>query len=236
MRIGLHTGEADLGDDGYVGYAVHQASRIGDIGHGGQILLSRTSAALVEHELPAEVRLRSLGEARLPGIDRPEPVFQAVADGLEDRFPPLGARLRSSAPQAPEGPPLLERETELAAVQAHAEAAAGGAGRLVTIEGGAGIGKTRLVAEARAAAARAGLTVLTARGGELEQDFAFGVVRQLFEPLLASATPSIREELLDGPAERAATLFETGELDEDDGDPTGVSFAMLHGQIGRAHV
>src|SRR5580765_1649354 len=79
VRIGLHTGEADLGDDGYVGYAVHQASRIGDIGHGGQILLSRTSAALVEHELPAEVHLRSLGEARLPGIDRPEPVFQAVA-------------------------------------------------------------------------------------------------------------------------------------------------------------
>ena len=75
-------------------------------------------------------------------------------------------------------------------MQAYAAAAAGGAGRLVTIEGGAGIGKTRLVAEARAAAARAGLTVLTARGGELEQEFAFGVVRQLFEPLLSSATPS----------------------------------------------
>jgi len=229
VRIGLHTGEADLGDEGYVGYAVHQASRIGDVGHGGQILLSRTSAALVEHELPAEVRLRDLGTARLPGIDRPEAIFQAVAEGLEAEFPPLGARRPSSAPPAPTGPPLLERESELAAVQGHADAAAGGAGRLVAIEGGAGIGKTRLVAEARAAAERAGLTVLTARGGELEHEFAFGIVRQLFEPLLATARPSQREELLDGPAERAARLFETGELHEDDRDPTGVSFAMLHG-------
>src|SRR5205085_9813522 len=83
--------------------------------------------------------------------------------------------------------------------------------------------------EARAAAAAAGLTVLTARGGELEHEFAFGVVRQLFEPLLATESPAARAELLEGPAASAATLFETGELLDQDADPTGVSFAMLHG-------
>ena len=54
VRMGLHTGEATLGEDGYVGFAVHQAARIGDAGHGGQILLSSTTAGLVEHDLPRD--------------------------------------------------------------------------------------------------------------------------------------------------------------------------------------
>ena len=228
VGIGLHTGEASLGEDGYVGYAVHQASRIADLAHGGQILLSATTAALVEHELGPDVRLRDLGPTRLPGLDRPEAIVQLVAEGLPDEFPPLGAR-RPSIAAAPGGPHLLERESELAAVHAHVAAAAGGAGRLVAIEGRAGIGKTRLVAEARTAATQNGLTVLTARGGELEHDFAYGIVRQLFEPLLAAATPQEREELLEGPAAQAARLFEVGELIRDAEDETGVSFAMLHG-------
>jgi class 3 adenylate cyclase len=185
VRIGLHTGEATVSDDTYIGFAVHQASRIGDLGHGGQILASRTTAALVEHELQAGTALRALGDTRLPGIDRPEAIFQIVADGLLDAFPPLGARRPSTAPPRPEGPPLLEREGELAAIQAYIEAAAAGAGRLIAIEGRAGIGKTRLVAEARASAGREDLVVLTARGAELEHEFAYGIVRQLFEPLLA---------------------------------------------------
>src|SRR5437764_4413729 len=89
VRMGLHTGEASVNGEGYVGFAVHQAARIGDLGHGGQILLSRTTAALVEHELPPELELRSLGEARLPGLDRSEELFQLVSEGLPDRFPPL---------------------------------------------------------------------------------------------------------------------------------------------------
>ena len=73
-------------------------------------------------------------------------------------------------------------------IQALLQAARGGAGRLLAIEGRAGMGKTRLLGEARKAADSADLEMLTARGGELEQDFAFGVVRQLFEPLLARAS------------------------------------------------
>src|SRR6266550_3081043 len=218
VRMGLHTGEASVSADGYVGFAVHQAARIGDLGHGGQILVSRTTAALVEHELPPELELRSLGEARLPGLDRSEELFQLVSEGLPDRFPPLGARRPSVPAPQPDGPPLLERQAELAAIHAYVDAAAG-----------AGMGKTRLLAEARAAATQANLTVLTARGGELESEFAYGVVRQLFEQLLASATSQEREELLDGPAARAAALFEVGELEGDGDDPSGVSFAVLHG-------
>src|SRR5437773_1570483 len=86
----------------------------------------------------------------------------------------------------PPQPALLEREAEIAAIHGLAAAARGGTGRLLVIEGRSGIGKTRLVAEVRGAAQAAGLEVLAARAGELEQEFAFGVVRQLFEPLLVA--------------------------------------------------
>ena len=228
VRIGLHTGEASVSGDGYVGFAVHQAARLGDLGHGGQILLSRTTAALVEHELPQTIRIRDLGETRLPGLDRPEAVFQVVADGLPDRFPPVGLRRTGSPPPLPEGPRLLEREAEVAALHAYVDAAAAGAGRLVAIEGRAGIGKSRLAAEATAVAAQAGLSILRARAGELEHDFAYGVVRQLFEPALAAATSEEREELLGGPAALAAGLFETVEPTTED-DDADVSFGVLHG-------
>src|SRR6266699_5077045 len=93
------------------------------------------------------------------------------------------------------GPPLmLEREAELAAVEAMLGAAQSGDGRLVVVEGSAGIGKTRLLAEARALAAAAEFEVLTSRGGELEGEFAFGIVRQLFEAPLAAATTELRAE------------------------------------------
>src|SRR4051795_3552488 len=228
VRIGLHTGEASVSADGYVGFAVHQAARIGDLGHGGQILVSRTTAALVEHDLAADIRLRDLGEARVPGLDRPEQIFQLVCEGLPDRFPPLGARRPSSAPTRPEGPTLLEREGELAALHAYIDSAASGAGRLIAIEGRAGIGKTRLLAEARTIATQAGLTVLSARGGEMEQEFAYGIVRQLFEPIIAAATSDERAELLSGAAALAGALFENVAIGVDD-DETDVSFAMLHG-------
>ena len=228
VRIGLHTGEASLSSDGYVGFAVHQAARIGDIGHGGQILLSRTTAALVEPELPGGTELRALGETRLPGLDRTELIFQVVAEGLPDRFPPLGARRQAPVPQVA-GFTLLEREAELAAIQAYVDGAASGNGRLIAIEGRAGMGKTRLLGEARAIATQAGATVLAARGGELEQEFAYGIVRQLFEPVLAAAGAEDREELLGGAAALAAPLFDDVQLAALDEDQTDVSFAMLHG-------
>jgi tetratricopeptide (TPR) repeat protein len=120
---------------------------------------------------------------------------------------------------------LLEREAQVAALQALADAARGGDGRFAVIEGSAGIGKTRLLAEARAIAGSAGMRVLAARGGEFEGEFAYGIVRQLFEPLLASASPDLRAELLSGPAALVEPLFGASRL----AASPEASFATLHG-------
>src|SRR4051812_31972467 len=121
--------------------------------------------------------------------------------------------------------PLLEREAELAVLEAMLGAAQSGDGRLVVVEGSAGIGKSRLLSEARALAA-AEFEVLTARGGELEGEFAFGIVRQLFEAPLAVAAPDARAELLGGAAELSASLFGSA---PDAGEGAESSFAKLHG-------
>jgi len=124
---------------------------------------------------------------------------------------------------------LLERDTEVATLAAMVAAARDGDGRLVAIEGSAGIGKTRLLTEVRAAAGEAGLHVLAARGGELEREFAFGVVRQLFEPLLAMSSQEERAELLAGAAALAAPLFDQSQLRLGNGASGDASFATLHG-------
>ena len=124
---------------------------------------------------------------------------------------------------------LLEREAQVAALQVLAGAAQRGGGRLVVIEGSAGIGKSRLLAEARAVATSAGMRVLAARGGELEGEFAYGIVRQLFEPLLASVSPDLRAELMSGPAALIGTLFGASRLDGPQDAPAEGSFAILHG-------
>ena len=127
----------------------------------------------------------------------------------------------------PSQPALLEREAEIAAIHGLVAAARGGAGRLLVIEGRSGMGKTRLVGEVRGAARAGGLEVLAARAGELEQEFAFGVVRQLFEPLLARASAAERAELTAGAAGLALHLFQEPQAaGPAAADP---SFAMLHG-------
>ena len=93
---------------------------------------------------------------------------------------------------------MLEREAELAALEAMLGAARLGDGRLVVVEGSAGIGKTRLLAEARALAQAAEFEVLSARGGELEGEFAFGIVRQLFEAPLAGSDPGVARRVACG--------------------------------------
>ena len=86
VRIGLHTGEPQVGEDRYVGMGVNKAARIGAAGHGGQVLLSRTTRDLVEDELPPGVTIRDLGDRRLKDIERPEHLFQLVIEGLQSDF------------------------------------------------------------------------------------------------------------------------------------------------------
>jgi YVTN family beta-propeller protein len=86
IRIGLHTGEPQVGEQRYVGMGVNKAARIGAAGHGGQVLLSRTTLELVEDELPTGVTIRDLGERRLKDIERPERISQLVVEGLPSNF------------------------------------------------------------------------------------------------------------------------------------------------------
>jgi class 3 adenylate cyclase len=89
VRMGLHTGEPYVADNHYTGVAVHRAARICTIAHGGQVLLSRATAGIVDDHEISGVALRDLGDHQLKDIDRPERVFQLVADGLPSDFPPL---------------------------------------------------------------------------------------------------------------------------------------------------
>jgi DNA-binding CsgD family transcriptional regulator len=106
-----------------------------------------------------------------------------------------------------EGRLLLERDAELAELDAAIGRTGDAAGSVVLVDGPAGIGKTRLLDEACDRARAAGLEALTARGGELERAYAFGVVRQLLESRVARASPEDRGELLSGAAVLAEAVF-----------------------------
>ena len=224
VRMGVHTGEVIVGRDGYVGFAVHQAARIADAAQGGQILLSRTTARLVEHDLPDGLQLHEVGSVLLPDLDRPEPLAALEVEGFPatrvDRVSGRSAREQRESP-------LFERDGELAALRVFLETSGEGDGQLVVIEGSAGIGKSRLLAEAREMALGQGMRVLAARGGEHEAEFAFSIVRQLFEPLLAGTAPDRRSEWLSGAAALAGPLFQPGlAAAEESADSP---FAIQHG-------
>jgi class 3 adenylate cyclase len=88
VRMGLHTGEPAVGDEGYVGLDVVRAARICSAGHGGQILISETTRALLGNQLPDGVSVHDLGEAHLKDIQH-EHVFQLSVDDDPTSFPPL---------------------------------------------------------------------------------------------------------------------------------------------------
>jgi DNA-binding CsgD family transcriptional regulator/tetratricopeptide (TPR) repeat protein len=128
--------------------------------------------------------------------------------------------------------PLLERNEELARIDSALADARMGRGRFVVVEGPAGMGKTALLAAARSAAAEGGMRVLRSRATELETNFAFGVVRQLFEPPLAEASALDRADLLQAAAGVAASLLGLPGAPPTAGSPPpGIdpSFAILHG-------
>jgi DNA-binding NarL/FixJ family response regulator/class 3 adenylate cyclase len=108
VRIGVHTGEATAAGDHYVGLAVHRAARICDAGHGGQVLLSETTRALLEDE-EHDLDLRDLGPHQLKDFDRPVRIYQLAIADLPDDFPPLRTQSGEKAAQ------LADRQDELAA-------------------------------------------------------------------------------------------------------------------------
>src|SRR5690242_2113254 len=136
--------------------------------------------------------------------------------------------IEAAAPAARPAALLLERSEELARIDAALGDARSGRGRLLVIEAEPGMGKTALLAAARTRAAARGVRVLRARGTELEHDFAFGIVRQLFERPLVDATGRERSELLAGAAGVAAGVLGLPGAHPVE-SPIDASFAIQHG-------
>ena len=109
VRMGLHSGEPLVGEDRYVGIGVNRAARLGAAAHGGQVLVSDATRALVEDDLPEGIFMSDLGYWELKDIDRPERVSQLVTEGLQAGFPPL-----RGAEQVKERPVLRRRSLLLA--------------------------------------------------------------------------------------------------------------------------
>jgi predicted ATPase/class 3 adenylate cyclase len=144
VRMGLHTGEPALTAEGYEGLEMHRGARVMAAGHGGQVLLTSPARATVGERLPAGVTVEDLGEYALRDFPQPEHIFQLLIDGLPAVFPPL--RIAGGASVAlPTAPTrLIGRGREVADV---AGLLRDDDGRLVTLTGPGGVGKTRLAIE-----------------------------------------------------------------------------------------
>jgi predicted ATPase/class 3 adenylate cyclase/DNA-binding CsgD family transcriptional regulator len=139
VRMGLHTGEPLSVETGYVGLDVHRAARICAAGHGGQILLSGTTRELVQSDLPEGTGLRDLGPHRLKDLAQPQHLFQLVAPGLANDFPPLKTldTLPNNLPRQLTS--FVGREREIGEVRRLLTTTS-----LLTLTGAGGSGKTRL--------------------------------------------------------------------------------------------
>ena len=139
VRMGLHTGVAELRDDDYFGSSVNRAARLLGVAHGGQIVVSQATADLARDELGDGVGLLDLGEVRLRDLSRPERVFQLVHPELERDFPSLQSVGELAGNLPTEVTEFVGREAELRSVREAVESA-----RIVTLTGVGGVGKTRL--------------------------------------------------------------------------------------------
>jgi len=137
VRIGLHTGEPRVVEGRYVGLDVHHAARVMAVAHGGQVLLSEATRALLDDG----TRLRDLGEHRLKDLSRPQRLYQLELDGLPSEFPPLQTldNRPTNLPVQPNA--FIGRERELAEAEL---LLLRDDLRLLTLTGTGGSGKTRL--------------------------------------------------------------------------------------------
>jgi predicted ATPase/class 3 adenylate cyclase len=143
VRMGLHTGEAHRAGDDYGGFDVNRAARVAAVGHGGQVVLSETTSALVVDALPAGTALRDLGRHVLKDVPRAERLSQLEIAGLPNDFPPLRTSVERVGNLPDRLTSFVGREHDLSALLELAEDA-----RSITLTGPGGIGKTSLAIEA----------------------------------------------------------------------------------------
>ena len=146
VRMGIHTGEAEIHGQEYHGYlTLSLTQRVMSAGHGGQILVSNATENLLQVHLPKGVYLSDMGEHKLKGVSQPVRLFQVIAPGLQSEFPALKTQDAHPNNLPVQLTEFIGREKELAEI---AEALA--QNRLVTLIGAGGTGKTRLAIEAGA--------------------------------------------------------------------------------------
>jgi predicted ATPase/class 3 adenylate cyclase len=138
VRMGLHAGEASERNGDYFGPVVNRVARLMSIGHGGQVLVSAAAAELLQGTMPPQSRLHDLGQHMLRDLSHCEHVYQLVASGLPDSFPPLRSLdiLPNNLPRQPTS--FVGRDEELAELKALLAKS-----QVVTIMGTGGVGKTR---------------------------------------------------------------------------------------------
>jgi predicted ATPase/class 3 adenylate cyclase len=139
VRIGIHTGQADLRDGDYYGTAVNKAARLMSIAHGGQIVVSLATEELVQD---GEIEFVDLGDHALRGLARAERVFQVVHAELPQQFPPLLSSGASSGNIPSQVTSFVGRDDDVARIVASLEESS-----LVTLTGTGGVGKTRLAVQ-----------------------------------------------------------------------------------------
>jgi predicted ATPase/class 3 adenylate cyclase len=147
VGMGIHTADVSDLSSHATGHEVRQAAHVAAVAHGGQVLLSAATADLLVGALPANTALQALGSHRLRDLGCPEPLFQLLAPGLAERFPPLRSLDNSELPNnLPDSlSPFVGRVKELGEVVELI-----GTPRVVTLTGAGGSGKTRLALQAAA--------------------------------------------------------------------------------------
>ena len=185
LRIGLHTGEVQLRDEGnYVGPAINRTGRLRSLAHGGQTVMSGTTEDLVADMLPKDVWLRDLGSHHLRGMARPERVVQLCHPDLDSEFPLLRTGNTVSAQRLPiQLTSFVGRRTEIIDVRSILIDS-----RFVTLTGVGGAGKTRLAVQ-----------IATTMAAEFENSVWLADLSPITDPDLVPVTVSLALGLPDQP-------------------------------------